>query len=262
MKLLVLVLAMFVRALFLQPKDPYGVPQKLSEFVNRIIKNDDLKLVFLFFGLTIVIYLVECFFGVRFMNVLELLAFLYLFHFMYKEFPIISDETAKNREYLVTTLQLYDKEFEDIGQPIDILKEKVYQLSLESFFASTFVLMFCYLVAGWFGLLLYVFIYYLHISFQPTWLSYIRTIIEVPAGFLAALSCAVAGRMDAVGTEILTWRVRDFYNGVNMLEKSVAASTAIRQGERPYHEAFASFKNLCVRASYVWIFVVALVLIV
>jgi len=261
-ELLVLILAMFVRALFLQPKEWGKIQQVINIKVNKFVGENNVRLIILFAAALLIGYVVQVLVGRGFMNVLATMFFVYLFYVMYRDFPVITVDNEDDRIYLIEKLRIYDNEFEDTDQSIETLTAKLYSFSVENYFTSTLVLMLWYLLAGWLGLILYFFMYYLRFKNTPTWLLSVRHVFEIPVGVLGACSCAIAGRMDSVVTEMLSWRRVTIDNGKQMFEASVTASTNMRFEKGQFYKKFTCCKNLCLRSVYVWIFAVALVFIV
>ena len=262
MELLVLMLAMFVRAVFLQPKGWLNIQQNINVLINGFVKSSHLRLNVLLISILIVSYAVFLFFGKHFFSLLEVVLFIYLFFILHEELPVASVAQKINRVELIEKIKSFNEDYECVNQSYNDLLKALYSLWLYRLFTSTFVLVFWYLATGWVGLLVYSFVYYIKPNKSPYWLSLLRHFLEIPAGFLSALSCAVAGRMDSVITVLLTWRVCDLDNGRHMFESSMCASMLVEFEEETFYEYISSCKRLATRSVYVWLFVVALMLII
>lgn len=262
MELLVLILAIFIRALLLQPKSWSGARQIINDKVNHLLKSNNVYLVTFILVTLLVGYVLHILFGRDFMDVLETVGFIYLFYIMYRDFPVITDETEVDRVYLMGKMCAYDDDFEDNGESIEKLRERLFQAVVENYFTSTLVLTFWFLSAGWVGLVLYFFMYYLRFNNAPTWLLSVKYLFEIPVGVLGSASCAIAGRMDNVLAELLSQRFININMGLRVFETAVRASTNMSFEVGSFHKNFTSCKNLCLRSMYVWLFVVALAFIV
>ncbi|TBR38156.1 hypothetical protein CBF23_012995 [Marinomonas agarivorans] len=264
MELLVLILAMIVRTLFVQPQtSAVGVRRGVTSLVERLVGNDEQKLLLLF----VVILVSGCGITFLFGNYLTLLLesalFIYFFSILYINFSssLVADSLDKSE--LLQRLEEY-------GQSTGVtekdsyssLAAKLCEHWLNQFFIASFVLMFWYFVMGWFGLLVYGFVYYIQPMVQPLWLRLLRRFLEMPAGILAGLSCAVAGRMDAVITELFAWKIKRFELGYEVFKASAIASIGLQLNEKDFYNGMLSLKRLCLRSLYVWLFVIALIIIV
>lgn len=277
-ELLILILAMFIRALFLQPKSSLAAQQGINQIVNRLIKEDNNRLVALFVVFLLVGYLILALFGSYLVFLLETALFIYLFLILHDDIDSHTATGTISRDYLEEKLNSYlenhleekqNNNLESHGGAVDKshptyeeLAARLYSLWLYDFFTATLVLVFWYVTTGWLGLLVYSFVYYLRPNISPNWLVLLKRFLEIPAGIIGSFSCAIAGRMDAVIAALFSWKFNQLDNGRHLFEASVSASVDIDYTEALFYKRFNSVRNLCLRSLYVWLFVMALILIV
>lgn len=266
MELLILLLAMLVRALFIQPKSrAVGVRKGINLIVERLIGQDQIKLMVLFGVVLVLGYGVFILFGSYLVFILEVLLFVYFFSILHIDFnsSLLTDSLSK--EEIIQRLADYSDRYEEDSdhkeQSYKVLASKLHAYWLSHFFTSSFVLIFWYFLTGWFGLLIYGLVYYIQPKFTPRWLQLLRQFLEMPVGILAALSCAVAGRMDAVIGELFAWKIKKFEQGYTVFNAAVTASTELKFTEAAFYQGMLSIKKLCIRSLYVWLFVIALIII-
>jgi hypothetical protein len=255
--LLILVTGLFLRLILVHQDGDVWQSQKLTNTLNNVIQRRIERLILFFIVCGLFAWLVEMLFSISLL--ISSLLFLYLFYTGHQEVKLPPSQDYRQAIFTVLNLRTLDSEVEDKGQPIDQLESQVRSLFICQYFISTLVLTFLFLLMGWYGLVLFICLYKVELDQAPAWFSKLKLVIEVPVGLLGCISVALAGKMDAVIGEVAQWQMSSFINGLQMFELALitGSNDSIEQDE--FIDQLNAYQAVCNRATYVWVFVVALI---
>lgn len=259
MILLILVTGLFLRLILVNQGGNVWQSQRLTRKLNDAIKGRVENLIVFAIGLCVFAWLVQTLLSNNLLLVLASVLFLYLFYTGHQEIKLQPSQDYRQTILSVLNLGKLEGEIDDKNQPIDQLESQVRSIFISQYFISTLVLTFLFLLMSWYGLVLFLCLYKVELHHQPEWLTKLKVLIEVPVGLLGCVSVALAGKMDAVIGEVAQWQLASFVNGLQMFELALitGSNESIEQDE--FIDQLNAFQAVCHRATYVWVFVVALI---
>lgn len=270
MELLVLVLAVLIRAVFIRSGGKNWVQKRCVPILTNRFEGlgSEAPSIAAFVLLIAGGWLVQWWLGESVLVLITGLFFLYLFSALGQEDVLASvwrmkhqDAYRKGLLNALATLTDEDK-VEDTGQPESALETRIRSLYLYQYFVSTFVLTFWYLLAGWIGVSLCAVVYNMNNRTYSDMQARLRLALEWIPGVLTVISSGIAGRFDSLRDDINQWRPSMLLKGGQLFELSVLAASDLDENDQVgFEDRVKAFVPVCIRGLYVWIFVLALIML-
>jgi len=257
--LLILVTALFLRLILVNQGGNVWLSQTLTLKLNDLIKGRIENSAFFAIGLCLFAWLVQTVFSQSLLLLLTSLLYLYLFYTGHQEIKLQHSENYRDSVLSLLNLGSLEGGIEDKNQPIDQLESQVRSLFISQYFIFTLVLTFLFLLLGWYGLVLFLCLYKVELHQQPEWFTKLKMLIEVPVGIFGCMSVALAGKMDSVIGEVAQWQMASFMNGLQMFELALITGSNETLEQDTFIEQLNAYQAVCNRATYVWVFAVALI---
>ncbi|OUR85037.1 hypothetical protein A9Q77_01115 [Marinomonas sp. 42_23_T18] len=259
MILLILVTALFLRLILVNQGGNVWQSQRLTLKLNDLIKGRVENLVLFAIALCLFAWMVQTVFSQSLLLLLASLLYLYLFYTGHQEIKLQQSESYRHRILSLLNQGSLEGEIDDKNQPIEQLESQVRSLFISQYFIFTLVLTFLFLLLGWYGLVLFLCLYKVALHQPPGWFTKLKLLIEIPVGLFGCMSVALAGKMDAVIGEVAQWQMASFINGLQMFELALITGSNETLEQETFIDQLNAYQAVCNRATYVWVFVVALI---
>ncbi|ADZ91288.1 hypothetical protein [Marinomonas mediterranea] len=255
MELLFFLAAILIRVMFSSSPMTFSIYEKASGVISDKfdIKGVGAEVVVLI-GVLALISVFGEWFGAWIVDLLAGVVFIWCF-LSWGQFDLWTKthtvSSSERGELIALINQFGDEHVDDKGQPLSALQSKLQIKTLNYYFLSVFVLLFCYLFLGLFGLLLYVFLYAVPTQENSLFKDAMKKIVECPAALLTTFPTAVSGSFSAVIQECKQFQFSELIDGRGVfIGNVIAAAGEAEKGEG----AFEEFRTLLIRAVYVILF--------